>query len=62
MGQCYDYLGDPRIGPALLLAALMSFGTIWLMRGQQLAHPSQSGQPGPSANEVIEILIMKSSV
>ncbi|KAH9721928.1 J domain-containing protein [Citrus sinensis] len=51
MGQCYDYLGDPRIGPALLLAALMSFGTIWLMRGQQLAHPSQSGQPGPSANE-----------
>ncbi|KAH9777889.1 J domain-containing protein [Citrus sinensis] len=51
MGQCYDYLGDPRIGPALLLAALMSFGTIWLMRGQQRAHPSQSGQPGPSANE-----------
>ncbi|KAI9174662.1 hypothetical protein LWI28_020900 [Acer negundo] len=34
MGKSYDYLGDPRIGPALLLAALMSFGTIWLVRSQ----------------------------
>lgn len=59
MGQYHDYVGDPRIGPALLLAALMSFGTIWLMRGQKLAHPSQSSQPSPSGNEVIESLIMK---
>ncbi|GAV84669.1 hypothetical protein CFOL_v3_28111 [Cephalotus follicularis] len=42
-GIC-DYLGDPRIGPALLLLALMSFGTIWLKRSQPTI-PSQSSQP-----------------
>ncbi|XP_039035457.1 uncharacterized protein LOC120171919 [Hibiscus syriacus] len=31
----YDYLGDPRIGPALLLGSLMSYGSIWLMKNQQ---------------------------
>ncbi|KAK9926039.1 hypothetical protein M0R45_023293 [Rubus argutus] len=30
----YDHMEDPRIGPILLLAALMSFGTIWLRRNQ----------------------------
>ncbi|XP_062030161.1 uncharacterized protein LOC133746019 [Rosa rugosa] len=30
----YDRMEDPRIGPILLLAALMSFGNIWLRRSQ----------------------------
>lgn len=42
--RTHDYLGDPRIGPALLLGALMSFGGIWLIRSQQ-NHPVQSSQP-----------------
>ncbi|GAB2289674.1 hypothetical protein Dimus_023981 [Dionaea muscipula] len=29
-----DFLGDPRIGPMLLLGALMSFGSIWLRKSQ----------------------------
>ncbi|CAK9138136.1 unnamed protein product [Ilex paraguariensis] len=43
----YDYLYDPRIGPILLLGALMSFGSIWLRRSPS-THPiesSHSGQP-----------------
>ncbi|XP_073269934.1 uncharacterized protein [Primulina huaijiensis] len=42
----YDYLGDPRIGPSLLLGALMSFGLIWLKRSQpaQPSHPHESNQ------------------
>ncbi|XP_057443153.1 uncharacterized protein LOC130734660 isoform X2 [Lotus japonicus] len=43
------YLEDPRIGPALLLGALISFGTIWLRRSQRV-RPSQPNQPSqPSA-------------
>ncbi|KAL6183072.1 hypothetical protein ACLB2K_044483 [Fragaria x ananassa] len=40
----YDRMEDPRIGPILLLAALMSFGTIWLRRSQvtQLSNQSNS--------------------
>ncbi|KAL5077891.1 hypothetical protein RYX36_016875 [Vicia faba] len=51
------YLDDPRIGPFLLLAALISLGTIWLRRSQQAqqAQPSQSEQPSstepPSRDE-----------
>ncbi|XP_050376498.1 uncharacterized protein LOC126793909 [Argentina anserina] len=30
----HDHMEDPRIGPILLLAALMSFGSIWLRRSQ----------------------------
>lgn len=33
IGIC-DLLGDPRMGPILLLGALMSFGGIWLWRSQ----------------------------
>ncbi|KAF2318011.1 hypothetical protein GH714_041338 [Hevea brasiliensis] len=43
IGKTYDHMGDPRIGPILLLGALMSFGTIWLMRNQP-THQSQSSQ------------------
>ncbi|KAK7304643.1 hypothetical protein VNO77_42528 [Canavalia gladiata] len=38
------YLEDPRVGPFLLLAGLISFGTIWLRRSQQV-QPSKSNQP-----------------
>lgn len=44
VGGLSVYLDDPRIGPFLLLAALISLGTIWLRRSQQ-APPSQSKQP-----------------
>ncbi|KAK2655544.1 hypothetical protein Ddye_008596 [Dipteronia dyeriana] len=50
MGKSYDYLEDPRIGPALLLASLMSFGTIWLVRNQP-GRPRQSGQQSQSSTE-----------
>ncbi|XWS47997.1 hypothetical protein CRYUN_Cryun13aG0034000 [Craigia yunnanensis] len=46
----YDYLGDPRICPALLLGSLMSFGSIWLMRSQQ-NRPVQSSQPSQADND-----------
>ncbi|KEH33294.1 putative protein-disulfide reductase [Medicago truncatula] len=51
IGGLSVYLDDPRIGPFLLLAALISLGTIWLRRSQQV-HLSQSKQPTqPSSTE-----------
>ncbi|KAJ4841047.1 hypothetical protein Tsubulata_009388 [Turnera subulata] len=41
--KIYDHLGDPRIGPMLLLGALISCGTIYLIRSQPTP-PSQSSQ------------------
>lgn len=55
--RIYDYLGDPRIGPALLLGALMSFGSIWLMRTQQ-NRSVQSSQPSQADNDVGDNLRM----
>ena len=49
--RIYDYLGDPRVGPALLLGSLLSFGSIWLMRSQQ-NRPVQSSQPSQADNDV----------
>ncbi|CAN6585143.1 unnamed protein product [Malus baccata var. baccata] len=37
----YDRIGDPRVGQMLLLAALMSFGTIWSQRSQATPVSSQ---------------------
>ena len=48
INKIYDLIGDPRIGPILLLAALMSFGTIWLRRSQP---PQQSKQPNSNQHE-----------
>lgn len=45
------YSDDPRVGPFLLLGALISFGTIWLRRGQQV-QSSKSNQP--SSNQPSE--------
>ncbi|CAA0826851.1 DNAJ heat shock N-terminal domain-containing protein [Striga hermonthica] len=37
-----DYLGDPRIGPSLLLLALMSSGMIWLNRSRMIQSSNQN--------------------
>ena len=48
----YDHLGDPRIGPMLLLGSLMSFASIWLKRSRATTHQSQSDQPSQPSNMV----------
>ncbi|KAF6148154.1 hypothetical protein GIB67_011929 [Kingdonia uniflora] len=40
----YDSIGDPRLGPFLLLAALVSFGSMWMQRNRS-TQTSQSSQP-----------------
>ncbi|OAY31062.1 uncharacterized protein LOC110599653 [Manihot esculenta] len=47
ISKTFDHMGDPRIGPILLLGALMAFGTIWLMRNQP-TRQSKSSQPRQS--------------
>ncbi|KAK3005599.1 hypothetical protein RJ639_016962 [Escallonia herrerae] len=49
LGIC-DSLTDPRIGPILLLGALMSFGSIWLRRSQSTlsSEPNNPSQPNPT--------------
>ncbi|PKI33756.1 dnaJ homolog subfamily C member 16 isoform X1 [Punica granatum] len=44
----HDRLGDPRIGPVLLLGALISFGSTWLRRSREKSPPSQSNQSNQS--------------
>ncbi|CAJ1975311.1 unnamed protein product [Sphenostylis stenocarpa] len=62
LGGLSVYREDPRLGPFLLLGALISFGTIWLRRSQQVQpsepnqpssnHPSESNQPSqPSSKD-----------
>ncbi|KMT10782.1 hypothetical protein BVRB_5g114380 [Beta vulgaris subsp. vulgaris] len=34
LSGCHDLSGDPRIGPMLLLGAVLTFGGIWLRRSQ----------------------------
>uniref|UniRef100_A0A803R088 J domain-containing protein n=1 Tax=Cannabis sativa TaxID=3483 RepID=A0A803R088_CANSA len=46
--KIYDLIQDPRIGPILLLAALISFGTIWLQRSQPPQQPNQQDSNQPS--------------
>lgn len=50
------YLEDPRIGPFLLLGALLSLGTVWLRRNQQ-AQLSKSKQPSQPSSEVVFCLM-----
>jgi len=57
------YLEDPRVGPFLLLGALISLGTIWLRRSQQVQssepnqpnsnQPSESNQPSQPSSKVV---------
>lgn len=53
ISKTFDHMGDPRIGPILLLGALMAFGTIWLMRNQP-TRQSKSSQPRQSNVKVSE--------
>lgn len=59
----YDRLDDPRIGPVLFLASLLSFGTTWLRRSQptppsrparQPDLPNESTQPSQPSTKVSE--------
>ncbi|KAJ4974179.1 hypothetical protein NE237_007353 [Protea cynaroides] len=43
----YDLLADPRLGPSLLLGALISSGSIWWQRSK----PTQSNQPPTQSNQ-----------
>ena len=45
--KIYDVTGDPRIGPFLLLGALMSFGSIWLQRRQPTQQQNQPERNQP---------------
>lgn len=55
IGIC-DLLGDPRMGPILLLGALMSFGGIWLWRSQatNLSESKNSRHPNTEDDKVRE--------
>ncbi|XP_059303624.1 uncharacterized protein LOC132055693 [Lycium ferocissimum] len=46
LNKVHDYSGDPRVGPFLLLAALISFGSVWFKRSQvvQSSEPDHSSQ------------------
>ncbi|GAB2213098.1 hypothetical protein Drorol1_Dr00021116 [Drosera rotundifolia] len=48
-----DSLGDPRIGPMLLLLALMSFGGIWLHRKQSAQSGHSNSATGPRSKREI---------
>ncbi|CAL5362261.1 unnamed protein product [Camellia sinensis] len=55
MNGIHNRLGDPRIGPVLLLRALKSLGSIWLRRSQS-THPIQSNnQTQPSKKMMTKI-------
>jgi hypothetical protein len=44
-----DYLADPRMGPTLLLGALLSAGNVWWMRSRSSTQqPAQTNQPSPN--------------
>ncbi|MCD7466039.1 hypothetical protein HAX54_002363 [Datura stramonium] len=47
LNKVHDYSGDPRVGPFLLLAALISFGSVWFKRSQV----SQSSKPDHSSQK-----------
>ncbi|VVA91800.1 unnamed protein product [Arabis nemorensis] len=40
-----DYLADPRMGPTLLLGALLSAGNVWWMRSRTTKQPVPTNQP-----------------
>lgn len=46
----HDRLDDPRIGPVMFLASILSFGTIWLRRSQPTP-PSRPARQPDLANE-----------
>ncbi|GAA0145525.1 chaperone [Lithospermum erythrorhizon] len=51
INKTYDYLSDPRIGPIMLLGALLTSANIWLKRNQPTKiensdHSAKSGKKG----------------
>lgn len=44
ISRATDYVGDPRIGPSLLLSACISFGAIWLKSNSPSIQSSDDGQ------------------
>lgn len=50
LNRIHDYSGDPRVGPFLLLASLISFGSVWLRRSQ-VAQSSESDHSSERSNE-----------
>lgn len=60
INKIYDQLGDPRIGPVLLLAALISFGSIWLRRSQSArpSEPNHSSQPDVKVSDGFGITVL----
>ncbi|KAG2321275.1 hypothetical protein Bca4012_055790 [Brassica carinata] len=43
-----DYLADPRMGPTLLLGALLSAGSVWWTRSRSIQQPVQTTQQSSS--------------
>ncbi|CAH8391081.1 unnamed protein product [Eruca vesicaria subsp. sativa] len=43
-----DYLADPRMGPTLLLGALLSAGSVWWTRSRAIQQPVQTTQQTPT--------------
>jgi hypothetical protein len=60
VGGLSVYLDDPRIGPFLLLAALISLGTVWLRRSQQvnLSESKQATQPSSAVKFCFNMVVM----
>lgn len=56
LNKVHDFSGDPRVGPFLLLAALISFGSVWFKRSQVaqssgLDHSSQKSNEPERSNQ-----------
>ncbi|TMW97339.1 hypothetical protein EJD97_005705 [Solanum chilense] len=56
LNKIHDFSGDPRVGPFLLLAALISFGSVWFKRSQVaqssgLDHSSQKSNEPERSNQ-----------
>ncbi|ESQ34929.1 hypothetical protein EUTSA_v10006967mg [Eutrema salsugineum] len=46
-----DYLTDPRVGPTLLLGALLSAGNVWWTRSRSTQPPVQTNQPSSNQSD-----------
>ncbi|CAA7013673.1 unnamed protein product [Microthlaspi erraticum] len=46
-----DYLTDPRMGPTLLLGALLSAGNVWWIRSRSTQPPVQTNQPSTDQSD-----------
>lgn len=47
-----DYLADPRMGPTLLLGALLSAGNVWWMRSRTTKQPVETNQPSSNQPDI----------